>query len=256
MEKIDYLKIVIEGYQVYDNRKFLKNHFIRHWKNAESNHYSIEEYFTGLLNVVKAMDNDINYRNAKRVNELSMIISKWKSDPDLSDEKKESLKECEDELERIKEGGVFSYAYLPGISLNRYFGNLSPDEVDYIRYNIVSAYKEVAPKKEDAPEEKPKKIKKDKTFEEYFIIKPSDIEGLKEFMQNNGGKNLSGIIYQLQESGYLPEKINLTGLLRSFTLEYPSAVNKYLVKDENNLCEFDYDKRDLKITENQLIKYL
>ena len=64
MENLNYLQIVLEGYRDITTRNFLKNYFIRKWKKAEENHYSLNEFFLGLRNVITIFEEDIKTKKA------------------------------------------------------------------------------------------------------------------------------------------------------------------------------------------------
>ncbi|MHA6697693.1 hypothetical protein [Chryseobacterium sp. A321] len=118
MEEINYVKIVLEGYLNRSSRDILKDYFIRQWNKAKVDHYSISEFFNGLILFIEAMDHDMKMSNA-----------------------------------RFIKGDVQSWVHLPRVTNNLYHGNLSPDEVDYIRFHLISAYKEIVAQKNSKVEQ-------------------------------------------------------------------------------------------------------
>ena len=190
MEELNYLKIVLDGYQDFNSRKFLKNYFIRQWKKAEENHYTLDEFFIGLRNVVKAFEEDMKLKDSKRVHDLHMIINSFKNQHKLTDEQEDALKICQEELEDFRNGFEMHSVYLMSITNGAYVGHLTPEQVKYIKDSLLLAYGDVSPEeKEDAPPQK-----KDKTFQEYFNDpQPKDIEGLKEFLKSLGDTKVLGI---------------------------------------------------------------
>lgn len=265
MEEINYLKIVLDGYLDGNSRKYLKDYFKRQWKKAEANHYSIEEFFVGLRSVVKAFEEDINLRKAKRINELYILISLWK-EKDLPDEEKaKQIQDFKDEIEFVKNQDSH-FAHLPGITNQQYVGNLTGTEVKYIKDSILLAFGDLSPEDqeeesfEDVELKKGKSKKEDipkKTFEEYFISLPKDIKGLKEYMAKRKGKELAGIICVLQENGYLPEKINRSGFLKSIGGSINiSGVNDFLKEDEDLMSVISYDRDYLESIQKQIVKFV
>lgn len=171
MENLNYLQIVLEGYGDINTRNFLKNYFIRKWKKAEENHYSLNEFFLGLRNVITIFEEDIKTRKAKRANELYTLITMNEGD-------EVKVKEFKDEIQWMRENDSF-YAYING------YGNLSGVQVLFIKNAILLAYGESLPK------EKPTNEKTLPKFEDYFQTDIKDIEGLKKYLSNLKGKKLA-----------------------------------------------------------------
>lgn len=265
MEELNYLKIVLDGYQDFNSRKFLKNYFIRQWKKAEENHYTLDEFFIGLRNVVKAFEEDIKAKKAERIYKLYILIN-LQQEKDIPEAEKENLiKEFEDEIEFVKTEDS-EFAFLPGITNRQYVGSLTGTEVKYIKDSILLAYGDLSPEDqeeesfEDVELKKGKSKKEDipkKTFEEYFISLPKDIKGLKEYMAKRKGKELAGIICVLQENGYLPEKINRSGFLKSIGGSINiSGVNDFLKEDEGLFSVISYDRDYLESIQKQIVKFV
>lgn len=241
MEEINYLKIVLDGYLDGNSRKYLKDYFKRQWKKAEANHYSFEEFFVGLRSVVKAFEEDINLRKAKRINELYILISLWK-EKDLPDEEKaKQIQDFKDEIEFVKNQDSH-FAHLPGITNQQYVGSLSGTEVKNIKDSILLAFDDLSP--EDQEEESFKDVLNankekayQKPFEQYFIKSPTDSKGLKECMAKKKGRELAGIISVLCDLSYLPEGLDLKNFLlsidESFKAKY-NGVYKYLQKKQDS----------------------
>ena len=235
MENLNYLQIVLEGYRDITTRNFLKNYFIRKWKKAEENHYSLNEFFLGLRNVITIFEEDIKTKKAKRANELYTLITMNEGD-------EVKVKEFKDEIQWMRENDSFC-AYING------YGNLSGAQVLFIKNAILLAYGEVL------PTEKPTKEKQFPKFEDYFHNVKFDVSELKTFMQKLKAGQLAFVIFLLQEKIILPENLEIATFVKSVNPQMnPRYIQESLKKDKDSRCKFDIEEKinNLQLIENEL----
>ena len=240
MENLNYLQIVLEGYQDINTRNFLKNYFIRKWKKAEENHYSVDEFFVGLRSVITMFEEDIKTRKAKRANELYTLITMNKGD-------EAKVKEFKDEIQWMRENDSF-YAYING------YGNLTGTEVLFIRNAILLAYGDCIPIEKSTNE---KTLPK---FEDYFLIDVKDIEGLKEYLKTfeGKGKKLACAIHILTKKNIIK---SVKTRRKEFVTSYQfinrlEGVNECFEQNSNNLKTIPETDDDLQNVEKEILKYI
>lgn len=55
---MDYREIILAGYSAPNGREYLTSYFIREFRKAEKEHFSLEEFFTGCLNEIARLNNE------------------------------------------------------------------------------------------------------------------------------------------------------------------------------------------------------
>ncbi len=255
MEELNYLEIILDGISKEPSRKNLADYFYRNYKKAQERHYSSYEFFTGLTSEITILIDE--YRSAKK-RILEDVEDRTKvavSNPFLSDEEKlKRIDQAKDKINLISETD-YKALDLADISGNKYSGSLTLGSINAIFSFIEMAFEKV--KEEEIRKTKDARPKNDKLFEEYFISLPKDIKGLKEYMAKRKGKELAGIICVLQENGYLPEKINRSGFLKSIGGSINiSGVNDFLKEDEDLISVISYDRDYLESIQKQIVKFV
>jgi hypothetical protein len=76
---MDYLKIVLEGYILDNNRKYLVEYFVREQKKASKEYYSAEEFFSGCKSVVQQFTEEIKRQLYKEKNNCYFAIEHIKN---------------------------------------------------------------------------------------------------------------------------------------------------------------------------------
>ena len=140
---MNYLQIVLNGYSNQNTREYLGNYFFREFKKAETEHYSITEFFKGCIEITKEFEKDINNQFYKRKNELYTIQSLVKTEKKTEKEKNEMIGDCKCELENITVDN-FSVS-LHSITNGIFIGSLWMYDVNNIRKGILDAIKTAEP---------------------------------------------------------------------------------------------------------------
>ncbi len=78
MNNMEYLEIILKGY--CEDASNLTNHIYREWKKAEMNHYTIVEFFEGLISQQKRLKAYIDNKRLERKNEVAIIRGIWESE--------------------------------------------------------------------------------------------------------------------------------------------------------------------------------
>lgn len=122
----EYTGILIKGY--LENRDNLVKYLIRESKKAEREYIDNEEFFDGLNKVIKLFHIDIENQYYKRKNDVSTIKS-------IKEEKGQSIEDLEDQVFPKENYNVF----LPRVTGNRFIGNLSIYEIQFLEIAINEA---------------------------------------------------------------------------------------------------------------------
>lgn len=263
---MDYLKIVLEGFINPTTSKHLTDYFIREFKKIESEHFSSMEFFeSGCLRIVDVFISDIktqlfeekerlyemiNAANSGVIKYQELSLEQMKN-PKLVEEQKELLLNyCKVRLSELSENSFFTF--LPRITNGRYIGNLSWEGVQYIKYSILEAQKNIL--EEIFPELRPVVNKGSKlTIDQialnlYYEGETVTIENADEIIKKYGltsGKKL------YQQASFYSKRANRL------------AIRETKKKQENKIKLFEFvidllppDKKqqakdELKILENQ-----
>ncbi|WP_282135742.1 hypothetical protein [Seonamhaeicola maritimus] len=117
---MDYFEIVIKGFFRNNNRKYLKQYFLREFKKAEREYYHIDEFFDGLLSVVANFKDNLQQQIIDRKKELNLILdAAINGELKYTDLKSETLKQkrletiefCEKELVKERVNGLGSETF-------------------------------------------------------------------------------------------------------------------------------------------------
>lgn len=148
---MDYLPVVLNGYINDNTRNHLPSYFIREFKKAEKEHYSIIEFFEGCLKIVTLFDEIILSNLHKRQNELYMILG-WAENgmngsndqpKPLMEEHHKTIEYCKKELEGINKENF--PANLLQTTRDKFKGHLYYSQLLTIKRAIEKAYKNFAP---------------------------------------------------------------------------------------------------------------
>lgn len=139
---MDYLKIVLQGFFNKNNRRYLDKYFIREFRKAEKDHYELDEFFDGCLDVIKEFEKDIENQLQARKRELLWIINDLKhpKGEETDAEKKAGerlIKELETEANTLDRNN-FPVNLRPLTNFLILY-DLSFDEVAYIKDTINGA---------------------------------------------------------------------------------------------------------------------
>jgi hypothetical protein len=126
MSLYEYTGILIKGY--LENRDNLAKYLIRESKNAEKEFIDNEEFFDGLNKVIELFHTDIENQYYKRKINVLRIKS-------IREEKGQSIEDLEDQV-FPKEN---YYIFLPRVTGNRFTGNLSFHEIQFLEMAINEA---------------------------------------------------------------------------------------------------------------------
>lgn len=95
---MNYNKIVSEGFMNPSTSKNLKVYFIRQYKNAKNEHYSLDEFFDGCLNEIQLIEDDIEFQFQERNGRLALALDK--AEFEKSSKGIETIKEAMKSLKR------------------------------------------------------------------------------------------------------------------------------------------------------------
>jgi len=123
---MDFRNIVLQGF--FNYRTDLKEYFIAEQKRAEKeNYFNKNIFFNGCLKITDVFENNIKQQLQDRKRELSLIVSKYKSDNDLINYTNTKL-----ELNNLN---INNFYY----QITEYNFNMSYDEILYIKNSINNA---------------------------------------------------------------------------------------------------------------------
>lgn len=143
---MDYLEIIIQGYCIDNNRKYLHDYFSREFQKAISKGYSAKEFHDGCLLVLNEWEAPMYKSLIERQNMLSLMIDRANNgEADLSVldkkpiSKKGYIKQLETELNTIT---VQNYpAQLSTLTKHKATGVIYYDGIQYIKDALKKAYK-------------------------------------------------------------------------------------------------------------------
>ncbi len=155
---MDYVELILTGYTNSNSQNFLDKYFIREFKKAEKENYSLVEFFTSCIDVYKALEENLLNQLYKRKNELYLMkglaesnqLTYSKNDnPTLTIEERRAntIANCESELNRISESNYL--VHLQTFTNNKFTGRLSYNDVLTIGDAITKAYKNIAKSEEN-----------------------------------------------------------------------------------------------------------
>jgi hypothetical protein len=206
MSDKEYLEIILKGW-IEDRGGFLDNYFYREWKKAESNHYSLEEFFLGLIRLQKALTDNIDQKYFERLNEVYIMQS-------IYEKEGRDIKELEGQVPEKKNYSINLW-HITGD--NKYLGfTLWQSDIDYIGGQIANAF-ERANKEKNAVNEPEKKEEMKQRYhlnyikravEDLFtkqIEKRRDTES-DSFLPSEGGINVKYIDIPIDTRN--PERLN------------------------------------------------
>ncbi|MDQ6756204.1 MAG: hypothetical protein M3004_04630 [Bacteroidota bacterium] len=186
MTQDDYLEVILKGY--VDNADNLDKHFYRECKEAEAKHIDYKEFFTRLM---KAYDLFIQDRDKRYYTDLDRMYYKL---IEIYHDKKAAGKEVNFTLEQIEQQKPIKEnisVHLFSFTNGKYMGNLSSNNLDYIKSAIAEAF--VKTDNENQPAKDETKIKQKKKVQTLFETWTKDethynkvIEYLKEISPTVG----------------------------------------------------------------------
>ena len=122
----EYTGILIKGY--FENRDNLAKYLIRVSKKAEKEFIDNEEFFDGLKKIIELFHTDIDVQYIAHLNQIGQMRA-------IRLNKGQSIEDLEGQ-ERNKE---HFYVFLPRVTGNRFTGNLSFHEIQFLEITINEA---------------------------------------------------------------------------------------------------------------------
>lgn len=146
---IDYLSIVLNGFCDEVSRHYLKDYFIRQYKEAEKQYYTADEFFFGCNTVIKRLENEMQRSLHERKRELYFILDWQKrgmngsadTPKPLTEENHTAIADIQAELKELSKQNF--PVNLSIISQNRYIGHLYWEDTLYITTQVQLAFSEV-----------------------------------------------------------------------------------------------------------------
>lgn len=146
---MDYLSIVLNGFCDEVARHYLKDYFIRQYKEAEKQHYTADEFFFGCNTAIKKLESEMQRSLHERKRELYVILDWQKrgmngsadTPKPLTEENHTAIADIQAELKELSKQNF--PVNLSIHSQNRYLGHLYWEDTVYISTQIQLAYKEI-----------------------------------------------------------------------------------------------------------------
>ncbi len=159
---MDYIEIMLRGYTNENERKFLNKYFIREFRNAEKEHYEINEFFNGLVNGIETLKNQYQIQLNNRARDLCLMLEIAEND---------TIEYCNNELSSLS---LENYTInLPHFTNNRFPGHLYYNEVEFIGNEIAKAYKVLNQPKQ------PEAVNPDEVKKELFKLKENNFDNVQ-----------------------------------------------------------------------------
>ena len=107
MSSINYSELILEGFFIENNRKYLSNYFFRESKAANDKGYEHEEFFSGLKIVLQRWEDSVKGKVLERKKELHLMLSEAKNKTlgysdlngkSIEQKRKDTIAFCEGEL--------------------------------------------------------------------------------------------------------------------------------------------------------------
>lgn len=188
MNDRDYLEIILKGL-LGNTGDYYANHIYREWKKAEVNHYSLEEFFSGLIRQHKGLKEEINRQYCKGLNEFYIIQGIYESEG--KDIKQLDGQEPKEDNYSIN---LFLLTTDP-----RYLGlTLRQSDLIYVGGQIAIAFEKAEKEKRAIDEPKPKEPKKIRYHQDFIkraieILFTEQIERSRETEGDNFLPTAEGI---------------------------------------------------------------
>jgi len=217
---MDYIEIMLRGYTNENSRKFLNKYFIREFRNAEKEHYEINEFFNGLVKGYKTLINQYQKQLDNRKSELYFM--KHNADNDTKEY-------CNNELSSIS---LENYTInLLHFTNNKFIGHLYYNEVVFIGNEIAKAYKELNQPKQ------PEAINPDDKFKNIILKTTDEVDKHPKHDPNLWNSECFDLFKYLFD-------------------EYHKGTNRQLTNIWFYLKEYQSTKYVLKATKNEFIKFI
>ncbi|MDB4648933.1 hypothetical protein OAF64_02950 [Crocinitomicaceae bacterium] len=177
MSSINYSELILEGFFIENNRKYLSNYFFRESKAANDKGYEFEEFYSGINIVLRHWEDKVKRKVIERKKELHLMLSEAKnktlaySDLDgksIEQKRKDTISFCEGELshENSFEIGNMSFS----IDLNKLTNGKVIYSLNRFQFNsIIEAVKE-AESRTKTPFVDKSKQESSKTYDTIFEI--------------------------------------------------------------------------------------
>ena len=144
MSSINYSELILEGFFIENNRKYLSNYFFRESKAAYDKGYELEEFYSGINVVLRHWEDSVKGKVLERKKELHLMLSEAKnktlgySDLDgksIEQKRKDTISFCEGELshENSFEIGNMSFS----IDLNKLTNGKVIYSLNRFQFNII-----------------------------------------------------------------------------------------------------------------------
>ncbi len=152
---MDYLQIIINGITDQNAQKHLTNYFIREFKKAKKEHYTLTEFFDGCKSVIDGWEQELKAKYYKEINEHHLAIALLK-DGEMKPAKREgdehktaeqrineAVEQWEKQLAFIKDINEHSL-HLPSVTNGRLFGNVNIDFIENLKQTIQEAFNQIS----------------------------------------------------------------------------------------------------------------
>ncbi|MFN3851029.1 MAG: hypothetical protein ACK4NY_16460 [Spirosomataceae bacterium] len=145
---MNYLEIVLNGFFDNNSRNFLDKYFYREYQKAKKEHFEVDEFFTGCLDVIEQFEQYLTDRVSKRFYDLCLMLTsakdgtlQYKDLEGKSYEQKsyETIEYCEHELKERRPDGIGSISFtvhLSSLTNGKYIYNMTYGEVLRIKIAI------------------------------------------------------------------------------------------------------------------------
>ena len=150
MSSINYSEIILEGFFIENNRKYLSNYFFRESKAAYDKGYELEEFYSGVKIVLRHWEGSVKGKVLERKKELHLMLSEAKNKTlgysnlngkSIEQKRKDTISFCEGELshENSFEIGNMSFS----IDLNKLTNGKVISSLNRFQFkSIIEAVKE------------------------------------------------------------------------------------------------------------------
>lgn len=150
MSSINYSELILEGFFIENNRKYLSNYFFRESKAAYDKGYELEEFYSGVKIVLRHWEGSVKGKVLERKKELHLMLSEAKNKTlgysnlngkSIEQKRKDTISFCEGELshENSFEIGNMSFS----IDLNKLTNGKVISSLNRFQFkSIIEAVKE------------------------------------------------------------------------------------------------------------------
>lgn len=237
MNDSDYLEIILKGL-LGNTGDYYANHIYREWKKAENNHYSLEEFFSGLIRQHKGLKEEIDRQYYKGLNEFYIIQGIYESEG-------KDIKQLEGQEPKKDHYSINLFLLTTD---PRYSGlTLRQSNLIYIGGQIAKAFEKAEKEKSEIDEPTPKKVKKIRYHQDFIkraieILFTEQIERSRETEGDNFLPTVEGIKVEFIDTPIdtrNPEKLNeiATKRLSEFINEHDDNTKEMFIENEIEIAK-------------------